>query len=156
MPQPRVDVNNTASQEKTYILARQDRIPVWPHSTSLLWVLGAGYFFAFFDIINIGAALPEIAQPFGISTSLASWAVTASLLSYIIGSYIDGVIAPMLLSWVASFAAFAGALSLMAISGLIVEEHCDCWHAAWRVRLANGAGSRCIRLIFNLRVLQPA
>lgn len=75
------------------VLARLDRIPVWPWPRKLLWVLGAGYFFAFFDIVNIGAALPEIAKQFNISTDLASWAVTASLFAYIVGAYADGTIA---------------------------------------------------------------
>jgi putative MFS transporter len=34
-------------------LARLDRIPVWPYERKLLWVVGAGYFFAFFDIVTI-------------------------------------------------------------------------------------------------------
>ena len=28
-------------------LARLDRIPVWPYDRKLLWVVGAGHFFAF-------------------------------------------------------------------------------------------------------------
>ena len=79
----------------TQILARLDRIPLWPWRYTLLWVLGAGYFFAFFDIVNIGAALPEIARQFGISTDLASWAITASLIAYIIGSFVNGTIADL-------------------------------------------------------------
>lgn len=79
----------------TQILARLDRIPIWPWRYTLLWVLGAGYFFAFFDIVNIGAALPEIARQFGISTDFASWAITASLIAYIIGSFVNGTIADM-------------------------------------------------------------
>lgn len=77
------------------VIARLDRIPVWPYSYALLWVFGAGYFFAFFDIVNIGAALPVIAKQFGISTDLASWAVTASLFAYIVGAYADGTIADL-------------------------------------------------------------
>lgn len=82
--------------DQTAILARLDRIPIWPWRYALLWVLGAGYFFAFFDIVNIGAALPEIARQFGISTDFASWAITASLVAYIIGAFINGTIADLL------------------------------------------------------------
>jgi hypothetical protein len=42
-------------------LARLDRIPVWPYERKLLWVVGAGYFFAFFDIVTISFAAPVIA-----------------------------------------------------------------------------------------------
>lgn len=83
----------TEASSNGNVLARLDRIPVWPWPRSLLWVLGAGYFFAFFDIVNIGAALPEIAKQFHVSSDAASWAVTASLLAYIVGAYVDGTIA---------------------------------------------------------------
>ena len=54
-------------------LARLDRIPVWPWERRLLWVVGAGYFFAFFDIVTISFAVPVIATQFHVSKS----AVTA-------------------------------------------------------------------------------
>ena len=38
------------------VTARLDRIPVWPYERKLLWVVGAGYFFAFFDIVTISFA----------------------------------------------------------------------------------------------------
>jgi putative MFS transporter len=34
---------------------------VWPYERKLLWVVGAGYFFAFFDIVTISFAAPVIA-----------------------------------------------------------------------------------------------
>ncbi|EQD27601.1 sugar transport permease, partial [mine drainage metagenome] len=74
-------------------IARLDRIPVWPYPYSLLWVLGAAYFFAFFDIVNIGAVLPEIASEFHVTATLASSAITAGLIAYIIGAYGIGSLA---------------------------------------------------------------
>ncbi|HZD25194.1 MAG TPA: MFS transporter [Alphaproteobacteria bacterium] len=74
------------------ILGRLDRIPVWPYRRLTLWVLGAGYVFAFFDIVNIGSAMPVIAEQFGVSSDYVSWAVTASLVAYIVGAYLDGTI----------------------------------------------------------------
>ncbi|HEY1713707.1 MAG TPA: MFS transporter [Solirubrobacteraceae bacterium] len=74
-------------------LARLDRIPVWPYEKRLLWVVGAGYFFAFFDIVTISFALPVIATQFHASTGAVSLSVTSSLIGYIIGALGDSQIA---------------------------------------------------------------
>lgn len=135
------------------ILARQDRIPVWPHGTSLLWVLGAGYFFAFFDIINIGAALPEIARQFGISTSLASWAVTASLLAYIVGSYVDGLISDRWgrrISLILSVAFFTVGSIGAAFSYSIG------WLIFWRVIAGMGIGAEIASITTYLSEVSPS
>ena len=76
----------------THPLARLDRIPVWPYGNMLLWVVGAGYFFAFFDIVTIGYALPVIVKQFGVTETAASTAVTSSLVGYIIGAYADSTV----------------------------------------------------------------
>src|SRR5579875_1093084 len=74
-------------------LARLDRIPVWPYERSLLWIVGAGYFFAFFDIVTIGYAAPVIAKQFHVSAKTVTLSVTSSLIGYIIGAFIDSTIA---------------------------------------------------------------
>ena len=74
-------------------LARLDRIPVWPYEKRLLWVVGAGYFFAFFDIVTISFALPVIATQFHASTGAVSLSVTSSLIGYIIGALADSQVA---------------------------------------------------------------
>ncbi|MCH2171782.1 MFS transporter [Myxococcota bacterium] len=71
------------------LIARLDRIPVWPYPTSVLWIIGAGFFFAFFDIVTIGFALPVITQEFGVTVETASWSVTSGLVGYILGSFLD-------------------------------------------------------------------
>ncbi len=68
------------------ILARFDRIPIWPHKKRLLFIIGVGFFFSFFDIITIGLALPEIEKQMHVSLATATWAITSSLIGYIIGS----------------------------------------------------------------------
>jgi len=68
------------------ISARIDRLPVWPYPWLVLIVIGASFFFAFFDIVTIGFALPVIIKQFNVSAEYASWAVTSSLIGYIIGS----------------------------------------------------------------------
>jgi putative MFS transporter len=74
-------------------LARLDRIPVWPYERRLLWVVGAGYFFAFFDIVTISYALPVIAKQFHVSKGTIALSVTSSLIGYIIGAFADSTIA---------------------------------------------------------------
>jgi putative MFS transporter len=74
-------------------LARLDRIPVWPYEKSLLWIVGAGYFFAFFDIVTISFAAPVIAKQFHVSKATVTLSVTSSLIGYIIGALADGAIA---------------------------------------------------------------
>src|ERR1700691_5063415 len=74
-------------------LARLDRIPVWPYERKLLWGVGAGYFFAFFDIVTISYALPVIATQFHVSKGAVSLSVTSSLVGYIVGALADSTIA---------------------------------------------------------------
>ena len=73
----------------TMMLARLDRIPVWPYPRSVLAIVGAGFFFAYFDIVTIGFALPVISKEFGVSAEAASWAITSGLIGYILGSFLD-------------------------------------------------------------------
>src|SRR5436305_3853098 len=74
-------------------LAALDRIPVWPYERKLLWVVGAGYFFAFFDIVTISFAAPVIAEQFHVSKATVTLSVTSSLIGYIIGAFADATIA---------------------------------------------------------------
>jgi MFS transporter, putative metabolite:H+ symporter len=74
-------------------LSRLDRIPVWPYEKRLLWVVGAGYFFAFFDIVTISFALPVIATQFHVSKGAVSLSVTSSLIGYIVGAFGDSQVA---------------------------------------------------------------
>jgi len=71
------------------LIARLDRIPIWPYPNSILWIIGAGFFFAFFDIVTIGFALPVLTREFGVTEERATWAVTSGLVGYILGSFLD-------------------------------------------------------------------
>jgi putative MFS transporter len=71
------------------LIARLDRIPIWPYPNSLLCIIGAGFFFAFFDVVTIGFALPVLTEEFGVSERRASWAVTSGLIGYILGALLD-------------------------------------------------------------------
>lgn len=68
-------------------LARLDRLPVWPWPRSLLFNLGGSFFFAFFDIVVIGAALPSINADFGITATQGGYAVTAGLVGLVFGNF---------------------------------------------------------------------
>ncbi|MSV74890.1 MAG: MFS transporter, partial [Actinobacteria bacterium] len=74
-------------------LARLDRLPRWPWTNGLLANLGGSFFFAFFDIVVIGAALPVIITDFDISASAAAWAVTASLIGLVVGEFLGATLA---------------------------------------------------------------
>jgi MFS transporter, putative metabolite:H+ symporter len=100
-------------------LARLDRIPVWPYEKRLLWVVGAGYFFAFFDIVTISFALPVIATQFHVSKGAVSLSVTSSLIGYIIGAFADSQVADKWgrrLSLAVSVTMFSVGTALAAVS----------------------------------------
>ncbi len=68
-------------------LARLDRLPVWPWPRALLFNLGGSFFFAFFDIVVIGAALPAINADFGTTATQGGYAVTAGLIGLVFGNF---------------------------------------------------------------------
>ncbi len=73
------------------VLARQDRIPIWALPYSYLVVIGIGYFFTFFDIADIGFAMPAIAGQFKLTDSQTLFvALSVGLAGYIIGSIVIG------------------------------------------------------------------
>ncbi|MFZ0091359.1 MAG: MFS transporter [Solirubrobacteraceae bacterium] len=122
MPVPAHDERGpTAAKERRRPgpLSRLDRIPVWPYEKRLLWVIGAGYFFAFFDIVTISFALPVISTQFHVSKGTVSLSVTSSLVGYIIGALADSTVADKWgrrLSLAISVAMFSVGTALAAIS----------------------------------------
>ena len=79
---------NSSNREAASLLLRLDRMAIWPYPRRLLLIIGIGFFFAFFDIITIGIALPKLQSLFSISLETASWTVTSSLIGYILGSFV--------------------------------------------------------------------
>ncbi len=86
---------NASQSEAEVIIGRLDRLPRWPYSWALLWIIGAGYFFGFFDIVNIGFALPVISKQFHVTPEIAASAISVGLIGYIIGSYLDSTISDL-------------------------------------------------------------
>jgi MFS family permease len=73
------------------ILARQDRIPVWSLPGVYLVIIGIGYFFTFFDIADIGYAMPAISKQFALSSGESTFvALAVGLVGYAIGSMLIG------------------------------------------------------------------
>ena len=92
-PHGRRSTPSTRGRGEPSVTARLDRIPVWPYERKLLWIVGAGYFFAFFDIVTISFAAPVIATQFHVSKATVTLSVTSSLIGYIIGAFADSTIA---------------------------------------------------------------
>jgi MFS transporter, putative metabolite:H+ symporter len=75
------------------ILARIDRIPVWALPATSLVIIGLGYFFTFYDIADIGFAMPAIGPQFNLTGSETLFvALSIGLVGYIFGSYIIGTL----------------------------------------------------------------
>jgi MFS transporter, putative metabolite:H+ symporter len=109
---------------KDSVTARLDRLPVWPYERKLLWIVGAGYFFAFFDIVTISFAAPVIATQFHVSKATVTLSVTSSLIGYIIGAFADSTIADKWgrkLSLGISVAVFSLGTVLAAVSTNVTE-----------------------------------
>jgi len=78
------------------IIARVNRIPVWPLSGLALVVIGMGYFFTFYDISDIGFAMPAIDAQFHLGSSLSLFiALSVGLIGYGVGSYVIGTLADL-------------------------------------------------------------
>jgi putative MFS transporter len=111
-------------RDQPSVTARLDRIPVWPYERKLLWIIGAGYFFAFFDIVTISFATPVIATQFHVSKATVTLSVTSSLIGYIIGAFADSMIADKWgrkLSLGISVAVFSVGTVLAAVSTNVQE-----------------------------------
>lgn len=94
-PPPHADPKAPSGTDLTadQVLARQDRIPVWTLPRWYLVVIGIGYFFTFFDIADIGYAMPAIADQFKLSGSESLFvALALGLIGYVIGSIVIGAI----------------------------------------------------------------
>lgn len=79
--------------KKSELLARLNRIPVWAFPKKFLIIIGIGYFFTFYDISNIGFAMPAINTEFKLTDSMSLFlALSVGLIGYIIGSFVIGAL----------------------------------------------------------------
>ena len=87
-------VTSAATDRGSELLARLDRIPIWALPRTYLAIIGLGYFFVFFDIADIGYALPAITDQFGLTGSEGVFvAVAVGLVGYVVGSFTIGSLA---------------------------------------------------------------
>ncbi len=135
------------------LVARLDRIPVWPYRTSVLWVIGIGYLLAFFDITNVGFALPVISKQFHIAASAAAIPITASLLGYILGSYVNSTFAD----------ARGRKVAIMSATGLFTVGSLACaasfdltWLIVWRFITGMGIGAEIAAISAYVGEVSPA
>lgn len=83
-----------SNQRAATLIARLNRIPVWALPGNYLAIIGLGYFFTFYDISNIGFAMPAINEQFHLSNSTSLFlALSVGLIGYIIGSFVIGSMA---------------------------------------------------------------
>ncbi len=69
-------------------LARMERIPIWPYGKLLLVVIGFGYFFSYFDIVNMGFTIPSISQHLNVPIPKVVEAINWNLYGYIVGALV--------------------------------------------------------------------
>jgi len=83
----------TGETQGRALLRRMDRLPGWPLPRSDFAVLGVAYFFVFYDISDIGFAMPAVAKQYELSDNAVKFvAVAIGLLCYIVGSNIIGAL----------------------------------------------------------------
>lgn len=76
------------------ILARQDRIHVWALPWVYLVIIGTGYFFTFYDISDIGFAIPQIQTQLHLTGNQVTFlALAIGLIGYAVGSVVIGSLA---------------------------------------------------------------
>ena len=146
-------MTNAPHTRSAELVARLDRIPVWPYSRWILVVVGAGFFFAFFDIVTIGFALPVIQKEFGVSAEAASWTITSGLIGYILGSFLDSRIGDRFgrkVSLLLSVGAFSIGSGLSATSGDLGQL------VFWRFVSGMGIGAEIALVTTYMAEVSPA
>lgn len=124
--------------EGEQLLARLDRIPIWPYPWRVLVLIGAGFFFCFFDILTIGQALPALQVQWDVSESLLAWTITASLIGYVIGEFIDGRIADRYGRRTALYIS----VSLFSVGSILSATSPNLWWlVGWRLISGMGIGA---------------
>lgn len=135
------------------LLARFDRLPTWPFPWWVSFLLGLSFFFAFYDVVVIGFALPQLMKQFQISQSYADWSITSGLIGYIVGSFIIARISDYYgrkLSVIISVGCYAIGTLLMATSTSMN------WLIAWRFISGLGLGAEIACCVSYFSELAPA
>ena len=137
----------------TTLLNRFDRLAVWPYPRRVLAVIGSAYFFGFFDVVNVGDALPAIKHHFHIGTETASLAITLGLFGYVIGAVLDAWISDRIGRRQALFGSVAMFSIGTLISGLAPTF---AWLVVGRVITGMGIGAEIAAVGAYLSEIAPA
>jgi putative MFS transporter len=95
--------------------ARLDRLPAFGLSRLVFVIVGAAYFFTFYDITAIGVTLPVLEQQFGLSGTELALPVTTNLFAYIVGAYVLSSVA----DYIGRRRALALSVLLLFIGGIL-------------------------------------
>lgn len=135
------------------IIARLDRIPVWPYRTSLLWIVGIGFLVSFFDITNVAFGLPVFTKELHIPPQAAATPITASLLGYILGSYLNSSLADV----VGRRSGIMWATLLFTIGSLATVFTFNlAWLIVWRFITGMGIGAEIAAIATYIGEMAPA
>ncbi len=146
-------IKGTGSQSGTELISRLDRIPIWPFGNMVLWVIGMGFLVSFYDITNVAFALPNIAKHFHLSAAASAIPVTASLLGYILGSYLNSTLADMK----GRRNAIISATILFTIGSLATTFAFNLdWLVLWRFITGMGIGAEIAAIATYMGELAPA
>jgi len=144
---------HTEASRDSSIIARLDRITVWPYRPSLLWIIGIGFLVAFFDITNVGFGLPVFSKQLHISATAAAVPITASLLGYILGSYLNSSLADVL----GRRAGIMYATALFTVGSLATVFTMNiAWLISWRFITGMGIGAEIAAIATYVGEMSPA
>ncbi len=135
------------------LISRLDRIPVWPFGSMVLWVIGIGYLVSFYDITNVAFGLPNIVKSLHIAASAAAIPITASLLGYILGAYLNSTYADLK----GRRAAIITATMLFSVGSLATAFSFNVgWLIAWRFVTGMGIGAEIAAISAYIGEMSPA
>ena len=121
------------------LLARMDRFPAWPLRKRDFLVIGIAYFFVFYDISDIGFAMPAIDEQMNLGQDMSLFvALAVGLVGYIIGSLLAG--------WLSDAkgrkVSFIGSLVFSGAGSLLCGFSFTVWDLSlWRFLTGMGVGA---------------
>lgn len=139
--------------EDQLLISRLDRLPIWPYRGAVLWVVGIGYLIAFFDITNVSFGLPVFSKLFHLTAAQAAVPITASLLGYILGSWLNSNLADAV-----------GRKRAIMLATLLFTVGCVAttfsfnlsWMVVWRFITGMGIGAEIAAISAYIGELAPA
>lgn len=144
---------STHISDDQQLIARLDRLPIWPYHGAVLWIVGIGYLIAFFDITNVSFGLPVFSKLFHLTAAQAAVPITASLLGYIVGSWLNSNLADAV-----------GRKQAIMLSTLLFTIGCVAttfsfslsWMVIWRFITGMGIGAEIAAISAYMGELAPA